>query len=253
MPDLIQLGRDGATAILTLARPEVMNAWNRAMRAEILEAMAGFAADDGVSALILTGAGDRAFCAGQDLNEAKDFSADEAEAWIEEWRTLYTVLRTFPKPLISALNGVAAGSAFQACLMTDVRVAHAGVRLGQPEVKSGIASITGPWIMNAMFGLSRTTEMALSGRLIMADEAFGAGIVHHLVAQDQVMPKSLEIAAEMGALPKGAFGLTKRWLVEMTQPGFDAAFEAARRYHREAYESGEPQRESAGFVAKKKS
>jgi enoyl-CoA hydratase/carnithine racemase len=87
----------------------------------------------------------------------------------------------------------------------------------------------------------------------MADEAFGAGIVHHLVAQDQVMPKSLEIAAEMGALPKGAFGLTKRWLVEMTQPGFDAAFEAARRYHREAYESGEPQRESAGFVTKKKS
>ena len=252
MPDFILTGREDATAILTLNRPEVMNAWNRAMRVEILDAMAEFAADDAVRALVITGAGDRAFCAGQDLNEAKDFTPDQADAWIDEWRVLYTALRTFPKPLIAALNGVSAGSAFQACLMTDVRVAHKGVRLGQPEVKSGIASITGPWIMNAMFGLSRTTHMALSGALIMADEAHRAGIVHHLVEQPDVMSKSLEIAAEMGALPQGAFGLTKRLLVEMTQGGFDAAFEAAHRYHREAYESGEPQREAAGFVAMRK-
>ncbi|MEQ8709081.1 MAG: enoyl-CoA hydratase/isomerase family protein [Rhodospirillales bacterium] len=252
MPDFIKAGTDGTTAIITLNRPEVMNAWNTRMRQEILSAMAGFAGDSAIRALIFTGAGDRAFCAGQDLNEAKDLDPDSAVEWIEEWRTLYTAFRTFPKPVIAALNGVSAGSAFQACLMMDIRVAHPGVRLGQPEVKSGIASITGPWIMNAMFGLSRTTELALSGRLMMANEAANAGIVHHLVDQDQVMPTALRLAGEMGNLPGTAFGLTKRWLAEMTQPGFDAAFEAARRYHREAYESGEPQRETAGFVTKKK-
>ena len=92
MPDFILTGREDATAILTLNRPEVMNAWDRAMRVEILDAMAEFAADDAVRALVITGAGDRAFCAGQDLNEAKDFTPDQADAWIDEWRVLYTAL-----------------------------------------------------------------------------------------------------------------------------------------------------------------
>ena len=96
--------------------------------------------------------------AGQDLEEAHGFTVDEAEAWIRGWGVFYSVLRGLTKPLVMALNGLAAGSAFQASLMGDVRVAHPGVTMGQPEINAGIASITDHGCMNLMLGMSRTIE-----------------------------------------------------------------------------------------------
>ena len=93
-----------------------------------------------VRAIILTGAGDRAFGAGQDLNETKTFDPDRAEQWMGEWERLYDRIRSLSKPIIAALNGVAAGSAFQVALLCDLRVGHTGVTMGQPEINSGIAS-----------------------------------------------------------------------------------------------------------------
>jgi enoyl-CoA hydratase len=248
----VRTARDGPVATLTLDRPKVLNAWHTAMREEVVDCLRMFEADPAVGAIVVTGAGERAFCAGQDLNEAKDFDPDQAVAWIGQWKTLYGTVRGLSKPLVAALNGVAAGSAFQFVLLADIRIAHDGVTLGQPEIRSGIASILGPWIMREVMGLSRTVELTLTGRLMGAHEAHEIGIVHHLVPREAVLATAQRIAAELAALPAVAMHLDKAWLREMTEPGFEAAFEAALRYHRRSYESGEPQRMSAAFVDRKR-
>ncbi|MBG9387988.1 enoyl-CoA hydratase/isomerase family protein [Caenimonas aquaedulcis] len=247
-PDkLIVVERRGAVGVIRLNRPDKLNAWTVAMRSDIMAAMKAFETDADVRAVVLTGTGERAFCAGQDLGEAHGFNADDSEVWIRGWGVFYTVLRSFPKPLVMALNGIAAGSAFQACLMGDVRVAHAGVRMGQPEINSGIASITGPWIMNLMLGMSRTIELTLTGRLMDADEAHRLGLVHHIVPQHEVLERAVEIADELGMKPPVALRLDKARFREMSEPSFLETIEAAVRAHRKSYDSNEPQRMVEAF------
>jgi enoyl-CoA hydratase/carnithine racemase len=150
-----------------------------------------------------------------------------------------------------ALNGVAAGSAFQVALLGDIRVGHSGVRMGQPEINSGIASVTGPWIMKEMLGLSRTIELTLTGRLMLADECQHIGLLHHVVPADQVMPKAMEIACELAAKPPVAMRLDKQRFKETTEAGFRDAIQAGIRIHAESYASGEPARMMAAFFQKR--
>jgi len=245
----IQYDVTDSIALLTLNRPECLNAWHTDMRLEVIAAIESAAKDAGVRALVMTGSGNRAFSAGQDLNEAHDFDADRAEAWIGEWERYYNTLRSFPKPLVAALNGTAAGSAFQVALLTDIRVGHAGVKLGQPEINAGIASVTGPWIMKEMLGLSRTIELTLSGRMMDAEEAHRIGLIHYLVPESEVLAKSLDIARELAAKPPIAMKLDKARFKEMTEASFQETIAAAIRIHRECYASGEPARMMEEFFA----
>ncbi|MEH3023635.1 MAG: enoyl-CoA hydratase/isomerase family protein [Pseudomonas oryzihabitans] len=237
----------GAVAVITLNRPAKLNAWTTPMRNEIIAALERFEADDAIRAIIMTGAGDRAFSAGQDLSEAHDFDGERAVAWVGEWQRYYAALRGLSKPLVMALNGTAAGSAFQVALLGDIRVGHPGVRMGQPEINAGIASTTGPWIMNSMLGMSRTIELTLTGRLMEADECHRIGLIHHLVPAEQVFTKALEIAEALAAKPPVAMRLDKQRFREMTEAGFQDSIEAGTRIQREAYESGEPARMMEAF------
>ena len=237
----------GAVAVITLNRPGKLNAWTTPMRNEIIEALERFEADDAIRAIIMTGAGDRAFSAGQDLSEAHDFDGARAVAWVGEWQRYYAALRGLSKPLVMALNGTAAGSAFQVALLGDIRVGHPGVRMGQPEINAGIASTTGPWIMNSMLGMSRTIELTLTGRLMQADECHRIGLIHHLVPAEEVFTKALEVAEALAAKPPVAMRLDKQRFREMTEAGFQDSIEAGTRIQREAYESGEPARMMEAF------
>lgn len=226
-------------AIITLNRPEILNAWHAPMRKQLVQALEDFEADASVRAIVLTGAGERAFCAGQDLNEAKSFDGETGANWIGEWEYLYGVIRSLSKPLIAALNGVAAGSAFQVALLCDFRIGHDRVRMGQPEINSGIASVTGPWIMRETLGLARTTDLTLSGRLMDAAECLSIGIINRIVPQEEVLSSSIALARELASKPTNAMRLDKAWLSEMTETGFRDCLQAAVRIHREAYASGE--------------
>lgn len=249
MPDFILTDRKGAVGIITLNRPDALNAWNRPMRNMLIETFEAFEADEGVRAIILTGAGDRAFGAGQDLSESMEFDADRAEEWVVEWETLYDRMRSLSKPLVAALNGVAAGSAFQVALLTDMRVGHDGVRMGQPEIDSGIPSTTGPWIMREMLGLARTIDLTLTGRLMDATECVQVGLINRLVPQSQVMAEALKLAEELAAKPPIAMRLNKMRFREMTQAGFEDCLAAGIRIQREAYATGEPARMMEEFFA----
>jgi enoyl-CoA hydratase/carnithine racemase len=251
MYQFIQLNRQGNVAVLTLNRPERYNAWHSPMRDEIVRALDDLNADDAVRTVIMTGAGDKAFSAGQDLAESQTFDGDRAEAWILEWKRMYGALRGLDKPIVAALNGVAAGSAFQVALLCDVRVGHPGVRMGQPEINSGIPSTLGPWLMWETLGWSRTVELWLTGRLMDGEECYRVGIIHHLVPQDQVMAKAIAVATELAAKPPVAMRLNKARLRKITEAGFIDAEEAGREIQRTAYATGEPQSMMAKFFAER--
>jgi enoyl-CoA hydratase/carnithine racemase len=250
-PDPVLLDRRDRVGVITLNKPHKLNAWDKPMRDTIVAALREYDADASIGAVVMTGTGERAFCAGQDFAEAHDFVADRAESWIREWVTFYGVLRRLTKPIVVALNGTAAGSAFQVALLCDIRVGHAGVTMGQPEINSGIASITGPWIMKEALGMSRTVELTLTGRMMKADECERIGILHHLVAREEVMPKSLAIANELAAKAPLAMRLDRAWLAELTEDAFQRTIAAAITAHRESYGSGEPARKMEDFMAQR--
>ena len=249
MPAYILTERRGAVAIITLNRPETFNAWHRPMRDELSEAIAALEADRSIGAIVLTGAGEHAFSAGQDLGETMKFDPDRAEEWIREWEHLYGLIRSLSKPIIAALNGVAAGSAFQVALLCDFRIGHAGVRMGQPEINSGIASTTGPWIMREMIGIARTIDLTLSGRMMDAAECLAIGLLNRVVPQDQVLPASVALGAELAAKPPVAMRLNKQRFREVTEAGFRDCLDAGIRIQRESFATGEPARMMAEFFA----
>jgi enoyl-CoA hydratase/carnithine racemase len=230
----------GRTGIIKLNKPEKLNAWDKTMRDKIVDALQSFDMDDSIGAVILTGVGDRAFSAGQDFAEAHSFDEDRAEEWIREWEKFYGTLRNLTKPIVIALNGTAAGSAFQVALLGDIRVGHSDVKMGQPEINSGIASITGPWIMKEILGMSRTIELTLTGRMMDASESYQLGLIHHLVPREEVLTRAIEISEELAAKAPLAMKIDRAWFSEMTEAAFQHTISAAIKYHRQSYGSGEP-------------
>lgn len=241
----------GGVRRLTLNRPEKLNAWNREMRDQLIAELKAADSDDAVRALVLTGAGDRAFGAGQDLSESQSFDADRAIEWMAEWKALYSLLRNLSKPIVAAVNGVAAGSAFQVALLCDLRVAHAGVRMGQPEIKSGIPTVTGNWVMRELIGMARTIDLTLTGRMLDAEEAKEFGLISRLVPEDEVQSAALALAEELGNQPPNAMRLNRQRIAEVTQATFDEAMNAGIRIQKEAYGLGEPQAEMKKFFEKR--
>ena len=234
--------------IIKLSRPDRLNAWDTKMREDLIYSLEKANSDPEIDALIITGEGDRAFCAGQDLNESVNFSPEEAEKWIDGFSRLYRCVSSLKIPIVAAVNGVAAGSAFQFLLLTDVRVGHSEVKIGQPEINSGIASVTGPWIMREVLGLSRTVELSLTGRFMDSEEALRIGVLHHVVPREEVLPFAERVALDLASKPKGAMQIIKRRFFEVLEPGLKDAIKAAKRLHRESFETGEPQRETNNFL-----
>lgn len=239
----------GAVRRITLNRPEKLNAWNKSMREQLIAALKDAELDAEIRAVILTGAGNRAFGAGQDLSESKTFDATSAEGWMAEWEELYSLFRTSTKPFVAALNGVAAGSAFQVALLCDLRIAHPGVTMGQPEINSGIPTVTGNWIMREMIGLARTIDLTLTGRMLSAEEAYSFGLISRLVEEEQVQDAALEIANLLASKPPVAMRLNRQRFAEVTQEGFDDAMQSGIRIQTEAYATGEPQAMMERFFA----
>jgi enoyl-CoA hydratase/carnithine racemase len=251
MADFILAETRGAVRIITLNRPRILNAWHSEMRAMLVAALEAAEADREIGAIVMTGAGERAFGAGQDLNETKTFDPDRAELWIGEWERLYDLIRSLSKPLVMALNGVAAGSAFQVALLGDFRIAHAGVRMGQPEIDAGIASTTGPWIMKEMIGLARTIDLTLTGRLMDAEEAERIGLINRIVPRERVLDEAVALAAELAAKPPVAMRLNKARFREVTEAAFRDCLAAGVHNQRVSYATGEPARMMEKFLAER--
>ena len=154
-------------------------------------------------------------------------------------------------PTIAAINGVAAGSGFQLALLTDIRVSHSKVKMGQVEINSGIVSVIGPWIIEKILGLNKAIELSLSGRLINGTEAYKIGAINYLVSHNSVLNNSIKIAKELANKPSNAMSLTKKRIWEMFSKDFDKTFKKAMSYHKKSFKLGEPQSGSKNFFEKK--
>lgn len=239
----ILVANDDGIATVTLSNEARMNAWTSGDRARLGETLAALGSDDAVAAIVLTGAGNRAFCAGQNFAETKTYAGgEEGHVWLQDVKTFYEIIRGIEKPTVAALNGTAAGSGFQVALLMDFRIGHAGVRLGQPEVKSGLPSVVGPWVMQQHMSIGASLDLALTGRLVDADEAVRLGLINEIVAPGEVLPRSIALARELAGQPPHAFKMTKRGFRLATQASFDAAFAFADTAQTAAFASGEPQR-----------
>lgn len=245
--------REDSVAIVTLNRPTALNAVDAALRDAMITTLAALNADDGIGALVITGAGERAFSAGQDLGEACRFGEHELGAWLDHQRSMYQAVRNLEKPAVAAMVGVAAGAGFQIALCTDLRVGHPELRIGQPEIQAGLASIVGSYLMTEQIGLGHNRELSLTGALIDGTRAYSIGLLNRLVPREEVFACALGLARDLAARPRTAMRLTKQRFRQMTQPGFDAACDAALAAQREAYRSGEPQRAMAAFLARRRS
>ena len=251
--DPVLLERRGSTGLVTLNRPAALNAVNSAMREALIKALAQLNRDPSVRAVIITGAGERAFCSGQDLNETASYSVDDVDHWLTRQHAMYRAVRDLDKPCIAAWNGVAAGAGYQIGLCSDLRVGFPELKLGQPEIRAGLASIVGSYLMTLHLGLSQNVQMSLTGELISGERAYDLGVVNYLVPRTQVLEKSLALAADLANLGSTAIKLTKQRFRELTQVDFEAALDSAKKAQREAYLSGEPQRAMRAFLEARKS
>jgi enoyl-CoA hydratase/carnithine racemase len=238
-------------AVVTLSRPERLNAVDDALRDALIAALRGLNQNAGARAVVITGAGERAFCAGQDLEESVRRAPVDLPRWIKHQHAMYQAVRDLDKGCVAALNGVAAGAGFQIALCADLRVGHPELRIGQPEVKAGLASIVGTYLMTLQIGESMNRQLSLTGELIDGKRAYEVGLVNVLVPREAVLARAIEEAKRLAALPQTALRLSKERFRALTQPGFDEALVAGIRYQLECYASGEPQAAQRAFLEKK--
>jgi enoyl-CoA hydratase/carnithine racemase len=249
-PVLLKL--DGNVALVTLNRPESLNAVNHDLRRALIEVLGKLNIDPAVRAIVLSGAGDRAFCAGQDLSEAADVAPEAIVPWLNAQAAMYQAVRDLDKPCVAALRGVAAGAGFQIAMCADWRIATNETRIGQPEVKAGLASIVGSWLMTLHVGMTHNVQLSLSGDLISGRRAYEIGLVTELTDGDVVIA-ALERARELAKRPPNAVRLSKQRFRSLTQAGFDEARAAGIQAQLECYAHGEPQAAMSAFLSSRAS
>lgn len=233
-------------AVITLDTPGRLNAFTRQMRAEIARLLRQDCADSSVRAAIITGAGE-AFCAGQDFTESSTW--DDTIPWVEEFEEFARAILSFPKPLVAAVNGSAAGGGFQMAVMCDSRVGHSGTIMGQPEVKTGLASVAGTWLLQRSVGDLRARELVLTGRLMAAEELKAVGLLDEVVERSDLMGAAIRRCRVFAANPSDSFARTKTWLYENISDELAAVFADGVRVHRAGFASGVSQKGAADFLA----
>jgi len=207
----------GRVAIITINRPEKLNALNIQTRQEILAALDRAGADDEVRVVVITGAGEKAFVAGADINEFAGKTALQQRE-IMKGRRAFDAMEDFPKPVIAMINGFALGGGCELALACDIRIASSKARLGQPEIKLGIIpGGGGTQRLTRLIGEGKAMELILTGDMIGADEARQLGLVNNVFPADEFDKKVGELAERIAAMNRYNLRLVK----ELVNNGYD--------------------------------
>lgn len=203
----VKIERRDAIAIVTLNRPERLNAMNPEMAVRLIDAFEELRAADDVHVVILTGAGDRAFCAGGDLGEtiplmtgARAMATEWEHRWLDVRKTGGPFRTDIGKPLICAINGHAIAGGMEMVMNSDIRIAVPDAKFGIPEVKVGLFPGGGSSVrLPNQMPYARALELLLTGDLITAAEALENGFLNYVVPPSALMDKAMEIAARIAA------------------------------------------------------
>ncbi len=209
--------------MVTVDRPEALNALDRPTLMELRDSLHAVAHDDDVRVVVLTGAGERAFVAGADIKYMSALSVLEAREWGGFGQACAHLLETMPKPTIAAVNGFALGGGCELALACDLRFASASARLGQPEVNLGIIpGWGGTQRLARVSGLGFAKELVLTGRLVDAAEAERRGLVNAVYEPGELMEKTLERARELASRSPVALAYAKEALNLALQASHEA-------------------------------
>jgi len=225
MPDMIIVEQDGGVMTITLNRPDVLNAVNDQLARELHDALRQASREAAVRALVLTGAG-RGFCSGQDLRG----QAAEDRSYREHLRATYNpvilLLRTIEKPVIAAVNGVAAGAGMSLALAADLRIASEKASFIEVFARVGLIPDSGStYLLTRLVGLGKALELCYTADPVDAQEALRLGLVNRVVAHEELLPATMALAARLAAGPTRAYGLTKRAVTHGLHAPLDAALE----------------------------
>lgn len=211
-------------AVLTLNRPKILNALNAALLSELDAALDTLATDDSVRAVILTGAGEKAFAAGADIQELAALSAVEGQALAERGQRIFGKLERLGKPVIAAINGFALGGGCELALGASIRIASENARLGQPEVKLGlIPGYGGSQRLPRLVGKGAALKLLLTGEMISAAEALRIGLVEEVVPSADLLPRAKALASAIAA----AAPIAVRQCLAAVRDGYDLPLDQA--------------------------
>ena len=196
----IALEKRAPVATITIDRPKVLNALNRATLEELSSAFEDVAADPEVRVILLTGAGAKAFVAGADISELAQLDAESGRAYARRGQELFRAIETLGKPVIACIQGYALGGGCELAMACTLRLASEGAKFGQPEVKLGvIAGFGGTQRLPRLVGPSAALKLLLTGAIIPAAEALRIGLVDEVVPADRLMMRAEQLAQEIAA------------------------------------------------------
>lgn len=199
MVDTVLRENKGRVAILTINRPDKMNALNQAVRDEMLAHLEQIETDKEIGAVVITGAGEKSFIAGADIAEFEGRSPFDQRNAMKSPR-IFDIMATFPKPVIAMINGFCLGGGCELAISCDLRVASDTARFGQPEINLGlIPGGGGTQRLPRLVGLGHAMRLILTGDMIPAAEAKEIGLVEVVVPADELRQKTLELAAKIAS------------------------------------------------------
>ena len=238
MEDPVLVERSAGHVVVTLNRPDKLNAFNTAMHQALRAALEEAASDESCRAVLLTGAG-RAFCAGQDLGDrdpsAPDGPADLGDTLERLYNPLIGLIRDMEKPVVCAVNGVAAGAGANVALACDIVLAARSARFIQAFCKIGLVPDSGgTWTLTRHLGEARAKGLALTGRPLSGEEAAEWGLVWQVVDDDALMPEARSLVEGLAAGPTIGLALTKKAIQAAGTNSLDAQLDLERDYQREA-------------------
>lgn len=248
--ETILVERRDAVTLVTLNRPQALNALNSQVLGELIDAFAAYDSDPEQRCLVLTGSGDKAFAAGADIKEMS--SQGFADMYSGDFFAGWEKVTATRKPWIAAVNGFALGGGCEVAMMADFIIASDTARFGQPEIKLGVTpGMGGSQRLTLAIGKAKAIEMCLTGRMMDAAEAERSGLVARVVPAADLLDEALKTAAQIAAMPPLAAIATK----EMVNAAFEMSLAQGIRFERRLFHGlfgTEDQKEGmAAFVEKR--
>ncbi|QYU68112.1 enoyl-CoA hydratase/isomerase family protein [Leptolyngbya sp. 15MV] len=242
----------GAVTLITINRPQALNALNSQVLDDLIDAFAAFEADRTQLCAVLTGSGDKAFAAGADIKEMSEKPA--ADFYLEDFFARWTsnLVKTTRKPWIAAVNGFALGGGCELAMMADFIIASDKAKFGQPEIKLGVApGMGGSQRLTRAIGKAKSMEMCLTGRMMDAAEAERSGLVARVVPHESLVDEALKTAAQIAAMPPMAAIANKEMVNAAFETTLDQGLIVERRIFQILAASEDKAEGMAAFVEKR--
>lgn len=252
MYETILLEKRDKVALLTINRPDKMNALNQQVRNEVCAALDELAADDSVRVLVITGAGEKSFIAGADINEFAGRTA-LAQREVMAARTIFSAVADFPKPVIAMINGFCLGGGCELSLGCDIRIASEKAKFGQPEINLGIIpGGGGTQRLARLVGEGKAMEMILTGDLIPAQQAKEIGLVNDVVAPEELESRVMALANKIAEKSPVAARLGKKSVRNAARMGLREGLESEIELFALCFSSEDKEEGVRAFLEKRK-